>query len=276
MKKRLVMRNVLISFLKPRNGYERLLRAIRHVREVPANTSLKEVVFAIRNGHGQPPLTEEDHKKIEEAIVTLREKEELVLRRYYGINRKPETLAAIAKSWKRSPERIRQIRNKALRLLRHPARGSDIAKMPIAWEELFWFQKEVGELKDTRLKLEEARDKLEKYKKIADEVWERYKEAVEQVGNVLEPLIPITSEKLEKYDVPTSVFKKSIDELNLSVRSYNCLRGAGIKTIGQLCSRNEDQLLKTKNFGRKSLSEIKAELVNLGLYLNMDLSLHKT
>ena len=64
---------------------------------------------------------------------------------------------------------------------------------------------------------------------------------------------------------------RSVDELELSVRSANCLRTAGIKLIGELVQKTEQELLKTKNFGRKSLNEIKEILASLGLSLGMQL-----
>jgi DNA-directed RNA polymerase subunit alpha len=64
---------------------------------------------------------------------------------------------------------------------------------------------------------------------------------------------------------------KSVEELELSVRSYNCLKNAGIKTIRQLVERTEAEMLKTKNFGRKSLNEIKDILGGMGLSLGMRL-----
>ena len=64
---------------------------------------------------------------------------------------------------------------------------------------------------------------------------------------------------------------RSVDELELSVRSYNCLKNANITTIGELVQRNEPEMLKTRNFGRKSLNEIKEILTNMGLGLGMDL-----
>ena len=64
---------------------------------------------------------------------------------------------------------------------------------------------------------------------------------------------------------------RSVDELELSVRSYNCLKNANIKTIGELVQRNEPEMLKTRNFGRKSLNEIKEILTSMGLGLGMDL-----
>lgn len=64
---------------------------------------------------------------------------------------------------------------------------------------------------------------------------------------------------------------KSIEELELSVRAYNCLKNANIKTLAELCSKTDTDMLKTKNFGRKSLEEIKKVLHELGLGLGMDL-----
>lgn len=62
---------------------------------------------------------------------------------------------------------------------------------------------------------------------------------------------------------------KSVDELELSVRSYNCLRNANIKTIADLVQKTEQEMLRTKNFGRKSLNEIKEILHSMGLRLGM-------
>ncbi len=64
---------------------------------------------------------------------------------------------------------------------------------------------------------------------------------------------------------------KSIEELELSVRSYNCLEAAGIKTIRDLVQKTEGEMLKYRNFGRKSLSEIKQILKDMGLSFNMRL-----
>jgi len=64
---------------------------------------------------------------------------------------------------------------------------------------------------------------------------------------------------------------KSVDEMELSVRSYNCLKNANIRTIGELVQKTEAEMLKTKNFGRKSLNEIKEILTNMGLSLGMKL-----
>jgi len=62
---------------------------------------------------------------------------------------------------------------------------------------------------------------------------------------------------------------RSVEELELSVRSYNCLKNANIQTIGELVQKTEAEMLRTKNFGRKSLNEIKEILSSMGLSLGM-------
>jgi DNA-directed RNA polymerase subunit alpha len=64
---------------------------------------------------------------------------------------------------------------------------------------------------------------------------------------------------------------RSVEELELSVRSYNCLKNANISTIRELVQKSEQEMLKTKNFGRKSLNEIKEILAAMGLSLGMKL-----
>src|SRR6187401_2944559 len=74
-------------------------------------------------------------------------------------------------------------------------------------------------------------------------------------------------------DMPTATsnehLDKSVEELDLSVRSYNCLKNANIRTLRELVQKTEGEMLKTKNFGRKSLNEIKEILATMGLGLGM-------
>jgi DNA-directed RNA polymerase subunit alpha len=74
----------------------------------------------------------------------------------------------------------------------------------------------------------------------------------------------------EKGDI-NKVLLRSVEDLELSVRSANCLKNAGINTIGELVQRTEAEMLKTKNFGRKSLSEIKDILNEYNLTFGMSL-----
>jgi DNA-directed RNA polymerase subunit alpha len=69
--------------------------------------------------------------------------------------------------------------------------------------------------------------------------------------------------------VRTDTLARSVEELELSVRSYNCLKNANISTIRELVLKTEQEMLKTKNFGRKSLNEIKEILAAMGLSLGM-------
>ena len=82
---------------------------------------------------------------------------------------------------------------------------------------------------------------------------------------------PIEEERSEEGPKLNENLYRRVDELELSVRSANCLQNANIKYIGELCQRSEAEMLKTKNFGRKSLNEIKEILTAMGLSLGMKL-----
>ena len=74
---------------------------------------------------------------------------------------------------------------------------------------------------------------------------------------------------IEKEDnAQAKVLEMNIDELELSVRSYNCLKRAGINTVEELCNRTPEDMMKVRNLGRKSLEEVLAKLKELGLQLN--------
>ena len=72
-----------------------------------------------------------------------------------------------------------------------------------------------------------------------------------------------------KPEIHNENLNRSVEELELSVRSYNCLKNANIQSIGELVQKTEAEMLKTKNFGRKSLNEIKEILAQMGLSLGM-------
>lgn len=79
---------------------------------------------------------------------------------------------------------------------------------------------------------------------------------------------PIMVEKEE--DQKEKVLEMTIEELDLSVRSYNCLKRAGINTVLELANKSEDDMMKVRNLGRKSLEEVKAKLEELGLGLRKE------
>jgi DNA-directed RNA polymerase subunit alpha len=80
----------------------------------------------------------------------------------------------------------------------------------------------------------------------------------------------VESEEEAKLAQTRKTLKMSVDELELSVRSHNCLRSANIKTIADLVRKDESELLKFRNFGRKSLAELSAIVEELGLNFGMD------
>ena len=85
----------------------------------------------------------------------------------------------------------------------------------------------------------------------------------EEIPESVEAERDTSMERLNEY------LNRSVEELELSVRSYNCLKNAQIQTIGELVQKSEQEMLRTKNFGRKSLNEIKAILQSMGLSLGM-------
>jgi DNA-directed RNA polymerase subunit alpha len=89
--------------------------------------------------------------------------------------------------------------------------------------------------------------------------------------NFEETAEPIASPANEEQEKLNENLWRTVDELELSVRSANCLQNANIKYIGELVQKSESEMLKTKNFGRKSLKEIKEILAEMGLSLGMKL-----
>jgi DNA-directed RNA polymerase subunit alpha len=128
------------------------------------------------------------------------------------------------------------------------------------------------------------------YESLTLEVWTtgaiRPQDALSQAAKIMRDhlaiFLNVVDEPLEREAAPSKkeipylgqadVLAKTIDHLELSVRSNNCLRSAGIERIYELVLKTEDELLKTKNFGRKSLAEIKDTLTNLNLGLNIELN----
>jgi DNA-directed RNA polymerase subunit alpha len=87
--------------------------------------------------------------------------------------------------------------------------------------------------------------------------------------NFEEEIETSASAESSKPEIKNENLNRSVEELELSVRSYNCLKNANIQTIGELVQKTEAEMLKTKNFGRKSLNEIKEILASMGLSLGM-------
>ncbi|MEA1986584.1 MAG: DNA-directed RNA polymerase subunit alpha [Candidatus Marinimicrobia bacterium] len=89
-----------------------------------------------------------------------------------------------------------------------------------------------------------------------------------KTSDIIEPEVQIDEEKIEM----KKKLNKKVDELELSVRAYHCLKNANIDTIGELVQKDEDVMLKHRNFGRKSLNELIQKLNQLDLRFGMDVA----
>jgi DNA-directed RNA polymerase subunit alpha len=98
-------------------------------------------------------------------------------------------------------------------------------------------------------------------------IWRKYLDVFDPVEEEIEEIVEEDTELCEL----EQKLNKSIFELELSVRSANCLKGANIHTIKDLVTKSESEMLKYRNFGKRSLTEISAILVTMGLSLNMNL-----
>lgn len=99
-------------------------------------------------------------------------------------------------------------------------------------------------------------------------------EAAGQVIDYLDAIIPVADLELEESflvqepveEETTKVNTMMIEDLDLSVRSYNCLKRAGIQTVDELTQKTEDEMMHVKNLGKKSLKEVKDKMYQLGLF----------
>jgi DNA-directed RNA polymerase subunit alpha len=129
------------------------------------------------------------------------------------------------------------------------------------------------------------------YDKLIMEIWTdgriRPDDALAHAAKILKDHMPIfinfeeePMEEVEEVDEEKEKLKellnRSVEEMELSVRSSNCLKTANIKQIGELVQKTESEMLRYRNFGRKSLNEIKEILAEMGLSLGMDLTTVQT
>jgi DNA-directed RNA polymerase subunit alpha len=144
-------------------------------------------------------------------------------------------------------------------------------------------------VRNVRYRVENARvGQVTEYDRLIVEVWTNGsvspEEAISYAARILKDYMDLfitiedqarqiqeVSEEEEEVSPAAAMHEKldkSIEELELSVRSYNCLEAAGIKTIRDLVQKTESEMLKYRNFGRKSLNEIKTILKEMGLQFN--------
>ena len=182
----------------------------------------------------------------------------------------------------------------ALEILVGPGRGYLPAERRLALDEnqkadIGWIQLDslYSPVRKVNYSVSNARvGQITDYDKLVLEVWTngsvRPEDAVAFAAKIVkehlnifinfeeEDELPLPEEEEPEQHVNENLFRP-VDELELSVRSSNCLQNAGIKLIGELVQRTEAEMLKTKNFGRKSLKEIRDILAEMDLQLGIKL-----
>ncbi|MFH1972446.1 MAG: DNA-directed RNA polymerase subunit alpha C-terminal domain-containing protein [archaeon] len=266
----IVERTSLDEYVARKNPYDNLMTALRG--NLDANRSVRNGLIEVLESVYEPGkklslrdvfeevgdrvidkvieggLTWTDLKKglVHEALDTLTEREKKIIGDRFGLDGYdvPKDQKEIGTTYGFSHERIRQVEARALRRLRHPLRYnkfrilSDLSTDEDVRE--FQYQNERREIRD------------ELYSEIKAEVESDF----------------LDDKKFkETYGMSRNVANKPIEDLELSVRTFSCLQGKGIKYISDFADITEVDLLKTKNFGRKSLNEIKEELSRLGVTL---------
>lgn len=189
-------------------------------------------VLAERRAEIMPIWDESVFSLVDEMLGTLTEREHKVICERFGIGvKKARTLEQIAPEWECTRERLRQIEAKAIRKLRTQAH-----------------KRHLGVCADP---VGNALQRELAQRKAAEEAAQQ--PVVIESGTNLAELL------------------RGVDELELSVAAFNCLSNENIVLIGELVQWTEPELLRTKNFGRKRLIEIKSELGRLGLTLGMEI-----
>lgn len=163
-------------------------------------------------------------------VLSERENKVLQMRYQWGM-----TLEEAGKQCGVTRERIRQVEAKAIRKLKHQYYKGTIRCVPES-------------------ELREAQGEAD-----------HYKEQAEYLQAELDKIRNITPEQREEADKKRSVMETSIDVLDLSVRSYNCCKRAGINTLGDLSMKTLNDMYHVRNLGRRSLQEIEKKMSEYGL-----------
>ena len=198
----------------------------------------------------------------------LTEKEKYVLERRFGLvdDTEPRTLETVGKEMHVMRERIRQIEAKALRKLR-----SNLEKMSrytfdfspefITDEERMQIEKIK---KDIRLQNGDLSENLGKLKEIERKIEEKIEKANEELTQrILTGQHPTEEHKKTDSDLESDELK--IENFDFSIRALNCLKRAGINSLGDLANMTEEQLRKVKNLGKVSFEEIVAKMQEYGI-----------
>ncbi len=261
------LEKLLAAVLSPRNGegvveqvmQKGLMKYVVDKNHSSLNAVFQEVQQEIieKIKYGALAITPQKAELIDEVLKTLSQDEQEILQLRFGLSgEKVKTFREMETRFDRSPERIRQMEAKALRELRHPNRAKTlkVAYDLVTDTDVDAYQRGIKEQEDRQ------RWKKKLYSEIEREVLRR----AATNPRFYSRIESLRHQQSADYDA------HSVEELELSVRSTNCLENAGIRTIGELRQRSEAELLKTKNFGRKSLKEIKYVLGGIGITLRKE------
>ena len=208
--------------------------------------------------YGALAITPQKAGLIDEVLKTLSQVEQEILQLRFGLlGEKVKTFREMGTRFGCSQERIRQIEAKALRKLRHPNRTKTLKVVYdlVTDTEVESYVAEMKEQEDRQ----QWKQRL--YPEVEEEVLRRA---------AMNSLLNSEMKALRHQQQLTYYDARPVEELELSVRSANCLENAGIRTIGELRQRSEAELLITKNFGRRSLKEIREVLGGIGMTLRKE------
>jgi RNA polymerase sigma factor (sigma-70 family) len=229
----------------------------------------RRTVLPLVMGEYTYALSDADKKLVNDVLKTLAQREEKVVRLRYGLDSDGQTLIyeEIGKILHNlSKERVRQILSKALRKLTHPSRSRRLHRIAIPIRQRVDHSVVMeSENRGLRLQISDLQYNLKNQLSVAS-----LQSQLDDLKRVNEGLLlelgrgPIKDERFTNFDDLT------VDKLELSVRTYNGMRNGGIKTVREICSRSEKDLLSIQNFGKKSVEEIKSLLKGFGLSLNSE------
>lgn len=272
----------LDAYLKPENGVEKLLANIapRNSHKIIESFLLDTLYEAYQSGElskwepvyekvkasliniiksGCFAMTSYKKRMVHDVLQTLTPREEKVLRWRFGAFEKVAmSLEEIGEEFDVGRERIRQIEAKALIKLRHPSRRKKI--------ELAYSLRTDAELESIETVQKAQEDEITWRKRLYSSIEKEVMDKLATDDSLYQRVRSIREEHSFTTQCEGWTYKP-VEELELSVRSSNCLKNACIQTIGDLCNKTAVDLLKCRNFGRKSLKEIKEVLAEMDLCL---------
>jgi hypothetical protein len=214
-----------------------------------------------------------EQMNLDMALLSLKPREESVLRERFAIGKDFKTLAKIGSSLGVTHTRVRDIEAKALRKLRHPSRSRRVKhilarSLPERYQEMSEMIMPLVLVNSLLTNMLAEINEGVSYAPVVIRLKGQISKLAESEQELRKRL-----DKLEPPKLDNSFLSKSVDDLEISVRAYNCLRNGGIHTTAELITKSEGDLLSISGFGKKSLREIKELLAGEGFRLGTDLEL---